>query len=81
MSSFRAISKVSGTAEVIFTAHVRPMTRTCPGLGFLAYIRELSAPLRTLGLFFSFTPSLAAAKGSLGDFGSSPLNPFGFLEI
>jgi hypothetical protein len=38
-------------------------------------------PLRTLGLLFSSTPSLAAAKGSLGDFGSSPLNPFGFLEI
>jgi hypothetical protein len=31
--------------------------------------------------FFSSTPSLAAAKGSLGDFGSSPPNPFGFLEI
>jgi hypothetical protein len=27
------------------------------------------------------TPSLVVAKGSLGDFGSSPLNPFGFLEI
>jgi hypothetical protein len=38
-------------------------------------------PLRTLGLFFSSTPSPAAAKGSLGDFGSSSPNPFGFLEI
>jgi hypothetical protein len=56
-------------------------SRTCPGLRFPAYIRGLSAPLRTVSLFFSSTPSLAAAKGSLGDFGSSPPNHFRFLEI
>jgi hypothetical protein len=55
--------------------------RTCPGLEFLAYRGGLGVPLRTLGLFSSSTPSLAAVKGSLGDFGSSPLNPFGFLEM
>jgi hypothetical protein len=35
-------------------------------------------PLRTVGSFFSSTPSLAVAKGSLDDFGFSALNPFGF---
>jgi hypothetical protein len=84
---FRAVSEVFGTAETVFTGHVQPMARTypasqtCTGLGFSAYIKGLSVPLRTLGLFFSSTPSLAVAKGSLGDFGSSPLNPIGFLEI
>jgi hypothetical protein len=48
--------------------------RTCSGLGFPAYI----GPPRTIGLFFYSTPSLAAAEGSLGDFGSSPPNPFDF---
>jgi hypothetical protein len=31
--------------------HVRLRAWTCPGLRFPAYIRGLSAPLRTLGLF------------------------------
>jgi hypothetical protein len=69
------------TGHIRLAGHVRPWERTCPGLRFPAYIRGLSAPLRTLGLFFSSTPSLAAAKGSLDDFGSSPSNPFSFLEI
>jgi hypothetical protein len=87
ISIFRAVSKVFGTTEAVFTGNVRPMawtylaSRTCLGLGFPAYIRGLSAPLRTLSLFFSSTPSLATVKGSLGDFGSSPLNHFGFLDI
>jgi hypothetical protein len=55
--------------------------RICLSLGFPAYIRGLSVPLRTLGLFFSSTPSLAAAKDSLGDFGSSPPNSIIFLDI
>jgi hypothetical protein len=48
---FQAVSKVFGTAEAVFTRHIRPMSRTypasqtCLGLGFLAYIRVLSAPL------------------------------------
>jgi hypothetical protein len=69
------------TRHIRLAGHVQPWERTCPGLRFPAYIRGLSAPLRTLGLFFSSTPSLAAAKGSLEDFGSSPSNPFSFLEI
>jgi hypothetical protein len=83
ISNFQVIFEVFGIAEVVFTEHVRPMARTCSGLRFPAYIMVLSAPPRTLGLFFSLssTPSLAAAKGSLGDFGSSPPNPFGCLEI
>jgi hypothetical protein len=31
--------------------HVWLWAQTCLGLGFLAYIRGLSAPLKTLGLF------------------------------
>jgi hypothetical protein len=81
---FQVVSEVFGTDEVVFTGHVRHMSQkylasqTCLGLRFPAYIRVLSTPLRTLGLFFSSTPSLATAKGSLGDFVSSPPNPFGF---
>jgi hypothetical protein len=81
---FQVVYEVFGTDEVVFTRHDRHMSQkylasqTCPGLGFPAYIRVLSTPLRTLGLFFSSTPSLATAKGSLGDFVSSPPNPFGF---
>jgi hypothetical protein len=67
--------------HIRLAGHARLQSRTCLNLGFPSYIRELSAPLRTLDLFFSSTPSLAVAKGSLGDFGSSPPNPIGFLEI
>jgi hypothetical protein len=67
--------------HIQLAGHVRLRARACPGLGFLAYIRGLSTNLRILGLFFSSTSSLVVAKGSLGDFWSSPPNPFSFLEI
>jgi hypothetical protein len=40
---FQAVSDVFGTAEIVFTRHVRPLawtylaSRRCPGLGFSAY--------------------------------------------
>jgi hypothetical protein len=60
---FQAVSEVFKTVEAVFTEHVRPMARTylaswtCPDLGFLAYIRGLSAPLRTVGLFLFYSIS------------------------
>jgi hypothetical protein len=42
---FRAVSEVYGTAEAVFTGHIRLAEHvrlgayTCPGLRFLAYIR------------------------------------------
>jgi hypothetical protein len=80
--NFWAVFEVSGTVGVVFTGHVQLRTRTCPGLRFPAYIRRLSAPpplpQEPWASFSSSTPSLAATKGSIGDFGSSPPNPFGF---
>jgi hypothetical protein len=35
--------------HIRIAGHGRPRARTCPSLEFLAYIRGLSAPLRTLG--------------------------------
>jgi hypothetical protein len=37
--------------HIRLAGHVQLWARTCPGLEFPAYIGELSAPLRTLGLF------------------------------
>jgi hypothetical protein len=65
----------------LWTGHVRLRSRTCPGIGVPVYIRGLSAPPLNPNSCFSSTPSLAVTKGSSGDFGSSPPNPFGFLEI
>jgi hypothetical protein len=70
------------TGNIQLAGHVLFLAWTCPGLGLPAYTRALRTPLRTLGLFFfSSTPSLAVAKGTLGNFGSSPPYRFGFLEI
>jgi hypothetical protein len=59
--------------------------RTCPAYGpdisrcwASSLYKGAERPLRTVGSFFSSTPSLAVAKGSLDDFGFSALNPFGF---
>jgi hypothetical protein len=66
--------------HIQLVGHVQLLTQTCLSLRFPTYIRGLSPPppLRTLGFFFSSTPSLATTNGSLGNFGSSPLNPFSF---
>jgi hypothetical protein len=42
---FWAVFEVFRTVEAVFIGHVRLRARTCPGLRFPAYIRELSAPL------------------------------------
>jgi hypothetical protein len=57
--NFWTVFDVFGTVEAVFTEHVQPMAQTCPGLRFPAYIRGLSAPLRTLGPFFSLFHSIS----------------------
>jgi hypothetical protein len=37
--------------HIRLAGHVLLQAWTCPSLGFLAYIRGLSAPLKTIGLF------------------------------
>jgi hypothetical protein len=69
---FLAISEVFETAEAVFTGHVGPMartyptSRTCPTPGpdmsesqVSSLYKGAERPHRTLGLFFSSTPSLA----------------------
>jgi hypothetical protein len=57
--NFWTVFDVFGTVEAVFTEHVQPMAQTCPGLRFPAYIRGLSASLRTLGPFFSLFHSIS----------------------
>jgi hypothetical protein len=45
ISSFRVVSEVSGTAEAVFTGHVRLLAQTCPSHGFLRYIKGTPYPL------------------------------------
>jgi hypothetical protein len=45
ISSFRVVSKVSGTTEAVFTRHVWLLAQTCLGLRFPSYIKGTSCPL------------------------------------
>jgi hypothetical protein len=63
ISKFWAVFKVSGTTEAVFTGHVRPMARTCPGLGF--------QPIYIWGLSTPSNPNLAKPLSSLSCGGQS----------
>jgi hypothetical protein len=75
--SFRSFRNCRASFHRTYPASVPDMS----GSQVYSLYKGPERPLRTLGLFFSSTPSLVATKGSLGNFGSSPPNLFGFLEI